>query len=251
MIRKNILLASFSVLLFSSACTKKGSEGATGPAGPSFTGAISGHVSLYDTYGAKQLDGFNTVQLTLKGGATASADANGYYVFNKVTTGTYSIGATASGYAATVVNNVNFLSDTAYQNVSMSQLPNFDITSFISTYNTGSSNDSLIMTFPTDTKVRNLIIFVNNKLPVNNMPGNYQLAYVKPIPVSGWGSATSLTVRVPSGDLNGVNIFYGQKVYYAVYSYVVNDASVYTDEATGKNVYTAVGTGLVDSTLAP
>ena len=107
------------------------------------------------------------------------------------------------------------------------------------------------MTFPTDTKARNLIIFVNNKLPVNNLPENYQLAYVKPITVSGWGSAQSLTVRVPSSDLNGVNIFYGQKVYYAVYSYVVNDASVYTDEATGKNVYTAVGTGLVDSTLAP
>ena len=250
MIKNNILLASFSVLLFSSACTKKGSEGATGPAGPSFTGAISGHISLYDTYGAKQLDGFNTVQLTLKGGATASADANGYYVFSKVTTGTYSISATATGFGATVVNNVNFLSDTAYQDIKMSQLPNFDITSFISTYNTGSSNDSLIMTFPTDTKARNLIIFVNNKLPVNNLPENYQLAYVKPIPVSGW-STSSLTVRVPSSDLNGVNIFYGQKVYYAVYSYVVNDASVYTDEATGKSVYTAVGTGLVDSTLAP
>ena len=252
MIKKSIHLIIACVILFSSACKKgdQGATGATGPAGPTFTGAIAGHVSLYDSYGVRQLDGLNTVQLTLKGGATATADVNGFFVFNKVTTGTYSISAAGNGLGATTVNNVNFLNDTTYQDIRLSELPNFDISTFSSMYNTGSSNDSLIMTFPADTKARNLIIFVNDKLPVNNSPENYRLAYIKPIPTT-WGANTTMIFRVPEADLSGVNIFYGEKVYYSVYSYVVNDASVYTDEATGKSVYTAVGAGLVDSTIAP
>jgi hypothetical protein len=60
-----------------------------------------------------------------------------------------------------------------------------------------------------------------------------------------------VVISIPAGDLNNAGLFYGEQVYYAAYSYVVNDASVYEDMATGKNVYNAVGSPLVDSALCP
>ncbi len=56
---------------------------------------------------------------------------------------------------------------------------------------------------------------------------------------------------IPDYELHNANIFYGETAYYAIYSYVVNDASVYADPHTGKKIYTAVGNPIVDSATAP
>jgi hypothetical protein len=226
---------------------KKGDTGSQGPAGPSFTGSIAGHVTLYDTYGDRVPYGTQNVTLTLKGGTTAQSDTNGFFIFNKVATGSYNVSASAVGYGSTFVQPVNFVSDTVYQNIGMSAVPDFDVTTLTAAYDSTTHNDDITFVVPSDTRSRKAIVFVNDRLPVNSTPSGYKLAYVvslTPNMTEGWQA-------VPATDLNGVKIFYGQKVYYAAYSYVVNDASLYVDESTGKNVYTAVGTPVIDSVLAP
>ena len=57
---------------------------------------------------------------------------------------------------------------------------------------------------------------------------------------------------VPRQDLNDVGYTSGTKIYYAAYSYVVGDVSVYEDQSTGRNVYNAVNTNaIVDTTYVP
>ena len=75
-----------------SSCSKKGDTGPAGPAGPAgptYTGAISGHVSLFDQYGSKVLNGLTSVQLSLNGAAATNPDATGYYIYGGIATGVY------------------------------------------------------------------------------------------------------------------------------------------------------------------
>ncbi len=233
-------------------CTKKGDTGPAGPAGPSGTsstsgvGEIYGHVSLYDQYGSRLYTGLNNVKLTLKNGNYTSADVTGYYTFPALASEGYTVSASATSYGATQFT-MNVLGDTVYKDVKLSAIPGFQVLTFKAYHNTGSPNDSLILTFNSDTRVRNCLVLVSSQNTVSNLPGNYILAYTKAIPA--W--ATQVMMQIPVSDLNGANIFFGQEVYYAAYSYVVNDASVYEDQATGRNAYNAVGTPLVDSTTSP
>lgn len=244
------LFIALTLITFIS-CTKKGDTGPAGPAGPSFKGCISGYVSIYDAAGSKKLTGLQNIVLTLKGGTTINADVNGHYIFTNVSSGTYNITASGPGMAATLVNNIGFVSDTFFKNITLSAVPDFNISSFKAFHNAGSQFDSLIMTVPTDTRSRNVIVFVNNSPVVNNMPGNYLGVFTKAVNASPWPGTATLPLRISASDLNNLNLYYGDKVYYAAYSYVVNDASVYDDPQTGAKVYNAVGTGLVDSTTAP
>jgi len=241
-------------ILFCGSCTKKGSTGATGPggpAGPAYKGAITGYVSVYDEYGNKTIPNFSNFQLTLKGGTTVTCNNNGYYIFDNVATGTYNITASGTGYAPTLVNNIGFVNDTFFQDIKLSAIPDFNLSTFHAYHNTGSLYDSLVITLASDTRARNLIVFVNNTSAVGNAPANNITSYIKSIPTSVWPTTTQVVMKLANTDLNNVNIFYGEETYYAASSYVVNDASVYEDPATGKPVYTAIGTALVDSCIAP
>src|SRR5437763_1709935 len=101
-----IILASCIIASLGS-CTKKGNTGPTGPTGPagptgpSFKGVINGHVSIYDQYGSKMFTGLNGVQLTLQNGIAVTTDATGYFIFDSVVTGSYSVLATGTGLAGT------------------------------------------------------------------------------------------------------------------------------------------------------
>lgn len=235
------------------ACTKKGNTGptgatgATGPAGPSFKGVINGHVKLYDQYGSRMLNGTDNIELTLKGGKTISPDSKGYFLFDSVNTGTYSIAALGNNFGTTHVPNVQFLSDTLYLPIAMSAKPTFNLSSFKAYYNQGSAYDSLIISVPADTRIRNCIVFVNNTNTVSSKPANYLLTYVKAINPG----MTTVQMKIHASELNSAGIFYGERVYFSAYSYVVNDASVYIDRATGNIVYNAVGNAIVDSTICP
>lgn len=251
--RKHILIiALFGIVTFSNSCTKKGdtgpagATGATGPAGPSYTGSISGHVSLYDQYGSKVLTGLSTVQLSLNGGSAVSPDGSGYYIYNNVTTGDYNIAASNTGYGATMLNNFQFLKDTLNRDIKLSAIPNFSLTLYAG-HNTGSQNDSLVITCTPDTRPRSFIIFVNNSSAVSNTPANYLLAIAKAIPAN----SAKVTVQVPAQDLYNAGFTSGSIAYYAVYSYVVNDVSAYEDLATGKNVYNAVSNPTTGSAATP
>jgi len=238
--------------LCSFSCTKKGNTGATGqagPAGPAFKGTITGFVSVYDQYGSKLFNGLKNIQVSLAGRTTLT-DSIGHYTFDSISTGTYALTATGQGLAATMVNNVAFIKDTLHTDIKMSALPTFNIDTFHAYHNAGSLYDSLIITVEPDSRPRNLIILVNNNRLVSNSPANYLLSYIRPIPVTPL-SPQKILFRISYTDLNYANIFYGEEVYYAVYSYVVNDASTYEDMNTSRAVINAVGTPLIDSAMAP
>lgn len=235
-------------ILCTTSCYKKGSTGPAGPVGPSYVGAINGHFTVYDQYGDRLFNGYQNITATLKGGKTVAPDpVTGYYIFDSVATGTYKMQCSGTGLATTVLNNFTFINDTLYRDIGLSAVPTFSLTSFTAYHNAGSAYDSLVITVTADTKARNCIIFVSDKPGVSNDPASYIYTYVKTIAAN----ATYMLVRVPASDLNVANIFYGQPVYYAAYSYVVNDVSVYEDMVTGRNVYNAVGAALADSAICP
>ena len=224
-----------------SSCSKKGDTGPAGPAGPAgptYTGAISGHVSLFDQYGSKVLNGLTSVQLSLNGAAATNPDATGYYIYGGIATGVYNFSVQCSGYGGTRINNFQYLSDTLNRDIKLSAIPNFSPTA-VASYPTAAANgDSLVLTFTADNRIRSCMIFVNNTAAVNNLPANYLIAYTKSIPAN----ATRVVFVIPLQDLNDIGIASGSTAFYAVYGSAVNDASAYEDLATGKGVYTAVST---------
>jgi hypothetical protein len=253
--KNSLLIFVMGIIILASACTKKGdtgatgATGATGPAGPSYTGVINGHVDLVDQYGGKVLVGLNNAQISLNGGAAINPDATGFYQFAGISTGDYTISASASGYAPTVLNKFQFLADTLNKDIKMAAIPNFAFTTF-TTYSNPTSpapNDSLEITFNADTRGREFIIFVNSSASVSNAVSNYLLVYAKAIPAN----ATKANFVVNKQDLLDAGFSSGQMAYYAVYAYVTNDVSLYEDFATGKGVYNAVNNQMVDSTLVP
>jgi len=249
MLRNYYSLSLFlgGVLLLSS-CAKEGPTGPTGPAGPAYTGTISGHVSLYDQYGSKVLLNLDSVKLTLSGTTTAiNPDNNGFYSYSSLITGEYSIAASNSGYGATNTNNFQFLSGTLNRDIKLSAIPSFSL-SFTYAGPAASLNDSLVINCqPSDPQARNCIIFVGNTPSVGAGEANYLLSYVKAIPAN----AQKITGIISAQELYNAGFTSGSTAYYAVYSYPVNDQSVYEDQATGKNVYNAVSNPQIDSALVP
>lgn len=238
--RKNkiTLIAALGMLALTSACSKNGSTGPQGPAGPAYTGAIAGHVDLYDQYGSRVLTGLNTVQLQLNNSTTINPDSTGYYIFKGTTTGDYDITTTASGYASTKTNNFQFLSDTLNRDIKLSAIPNFSPLSVVAYAAMGAPGDSMIINFTPDTRAREAILFVNKNSAVGNLPANYLVVYTRAIPAN----ASKINIVIPASDLYNAGITSGSTIYLAAYGYVVSDGSAYEDITTGKTVYNAVST---------
>jgi len=252
MLKKNIpAVYTLGIILFLVSCAKEGPTGPTGNPGPAYEGTISGYVSLYDKYGSKATTDLGQVSIVLSGSnVTTNPDAaTGSYSFTSVYTGTYSISAsTDSGYAATILYDVSFVSGTLYKDIKLSAIPDSFLTSCSAYYNTGSANDSLVITMQPDTRIRNCIVFASSVSTVNNAPSNYLLYYVVSIPPN----ATSVTLAVPGQDLTNVGFTAGSTVYFAAYSYVVNDGSVYEDPSTGNKVFNAVNfNAITTSAIVP
>jgi hypothetical protein len=257
--KKLSILSSLSLMMFV-ACTKTGdtgpagTTGATGPAGPSYTGAMVGHVVLFDQYGSKITTNLAGIQISLSNALNTVTDANGYYVFANIPTGMYTVGAhdtsTATVFGDFKFENVTFIKDTLNRDLKLSATANFAPLTFTAIQK--ATNDSLVMTFAPDTRPRNVIVFVNSNATVNNSPANYLQAYTKAIPASTGTANTTVTIVVPAGDLYDLGITSGTTAYYAAYGYPVNDASVYEDFTTGKNVYNALSmTSVTASATAP
>ena len=235
-------------------CAKEGPNGATGPAGPTFTGIIQGHVTLYDQYGSPVIGALKKVQLTLLGSSTVlipaiNPDTNGLYAYSPVSTGNYAIMAFDTGYGYTLLNDIQFVSNVINVDVKLSQIPVFSSTSFTSVKALASANDSLVISFAPDTRPRNCIIFVYDAFSYadTTTTTNYILSYKKGIAASD----TAETLLVPAQDLYNVGFVPGSTVYYSEFSYVVNDASVYEDTVTGKKVYYAISNPKIDSAIVP
>jgi hypothetical protein len=230
-----------------------GATGATGPAGPGYTGVISGHVSLYDQYGSRVLTGLAGVQLNLNGSVARAAitDTTGFYRFDSVVTGDYTIkvsdtATTPYTFGSYFVDNFQFLADTLNHDVKLSAVPSFN-PSTIAVYSSSIvSGDSVVISYPSDTRARALILFVNNTSSVNGTPSGYLTYYTKTLSTNP--AVTTTFIEVPTQDLLDAGFTPGSSVYLAVYSYPVNDYSTYEDYSTGKTVFNSLGTSPVTTT---
>jgi len=224
-----------------------GCKGKQGNAGPSYTGAITGHIMLYDQYGTKVTTGLSGIVVTCYSPAqTTTTDAKGYYLFTGIKTGDYTMTVhdpNASPYTYGDNESVNFqyLADTLIKDVKLSAIPSFSPVSMTAFLSTATGNDSLVFTIAADTRVRDIIVFVNNNSTVNNLPANYLLTYIKSVPAN----ATSVILLVPANDLHDQGINTGSTAYYAAYGYPVSDASIYEDITTGKSIYTSLSASSV------
>ena len=252
MLRKKLLFF-YGCLLLLASCAKEGPTGPTGSNGPSLSGSIGGHVKLYDMYGTQVLYGMDSARLYLNGTTTPLLPGiSGSYLFNTyngvaMVTGNYSVTATDSGYATTVKNNIQLVTGALNVDVKLSAIPDSFVYTFHAYHNAGSANDSLLFTFKPDTRQRYCIIFANTNTVINGQPGNYLYNKVLSIAPNTPGG----TYLVPGQDLSDAGMVSGSSVFFGVYSYVINDASVYEDISTGRNVYNAISGGLADSTKVP
>jgi hypothetical protein len=257
MVRKyRSVIFVLGIIMLLASCAKEGPTGPTGPAGPSYTGTISGHLSVYDQYGSQVLTGLANGRVMLTPLAQVDIylpdtaihmDVNGYYTYaSKVITGSYSLFVTDTpGYAATAINSFQYLSGVLNKDIAMSAIPSFPINSLTAIVDSFTGYDSLVMGVSADTRLRRCIVFISSANTVSN--SSYLLAYEKAIPAKD----TSINLMIPAQDLYNAGFTRGLTVYYAAYSYVVNDASVYDDFSTGKKVYNAVGTVVKTSVSVP
>jgi len=146
-----------------------------------------------------------------------------------------------------MLDRFQFLSDTLNKDIKLSAIPSFSITTFSAFHTTGEAYDSLYIAYAPDTRARECIIFVNNTSTVGNTPANYLINYAKAINAN----TSRAAFLIPAQDLYDAGFSTGNTVYYAIYSYVVGDVSVYEDLTTGKNVYNSVSSPITGSTTTP
>jgi len=249
--KKNIpVFLALITLLFAASCAKEGPAGPTGPPGPTLTGNISGHVVLLDKYGSKVLSGYNNVSIFLKGSATGihPDSTTGTYTYASLITGVYSLAAYGTGYDYTEHDNLQLVAGTLSFDLNLSAIPDSFLNTFSAALNAGASSDSITITCAADSRPRNFIVFLNKTDTVSNLPTNYIINYIWSIPAN----ATIVTMQIPKQDLVNAGFASGSTVYFAAYSYVVNDASYYEDQNTARNVYFAVNPHpLLGSAVAP
>ena len=249
------IIAILALIVLLNSCAKEGPTGPIGPAGPNYYGTIAGHVSLYDQYGSRVLTGLDSATLTLVGQTVpttvvTSTDANGYYNITNVPSGSYNLTTSRPNYATTMKSNFSFFDGTLTEDVKLSAIPDSFLNSFTIIHSPGSVFDSLVVSVTANPYPRSCIVFVNNNSAVSsNEYVGYTLNYVQAIPPN----STTVYIPVSRNDLTNAGFISGSTlVYYAAYSYVVNDFSVYEDQASGKKVYNAVNaTALIDSAIVP
>lgn len=249
--RKTILLAAFVIAI--SGCKKSsntaGPAGATGPAGPSLSGTLEGYVDLFDEYGTlmSPLDG---VHITVAGKTHVdSTNAAGKYSIN-LSTGTYEIDLSKTGFGAMVIPSVNFVGGgVQYVNthIPLTQPASYSLSSISSTTVTGGSVTFTVTPLNTDTKNRRVACFYGTNSAVSNDPATYAGVFFINISAGSTNGIGTLTAN----NVNAVGIGSGSGtlVYVAAYPISVNtNASVYSDIATGRNIYNNLNTSSVATT---
>lgn len=252
--RKNCLyLLLLAILSLATACTKKdktgpvGPVGPTGPPGPTYVGVVCGHVAVHDLFGTRFHPKNAEVRVALEGIGAVYTDTNGYFQFDSVPTGSYVLSASGVGIGATVVRNVQFLKDTCYRLLEVSEIPTFPLASVELNPTVRGGADSFTIWYSGYERARNLLFLVSTVDDDAVPAGNYSMAYLRTLPAN----STLHSFVIPAAEFRKAGIAAGTPVYYRVHSYVVNDKSAHLNIATGKWVYTAIGATNVKHSSAP
>ena len=258
-----IKMGILSTVIMLSASCKKGDTGATGASGGSapLTGNIEGLITLYDAgsvkqYGATVNTGDSITLINNSNGAVykTTTSSTGTYTFANVTAGTYSFTASKPGYGPVKVFGFEFAGGgTAYRNLSLAQTPTVNITSAVATTTVSSATPpvnevEVSGVIPASTENTYIITFVSmpSSTFVNGVFGNYSSYFTSSVSAG----ATTFNIYTPVTTLYNYGFTSGNTVYFASYIYAQN--SVYTDPLTGLNVYTALSsTPIYTSVILP
>ena len=254
------LLSATLIAATLASCTKPkdgamGPMGATGPNGPALNGTLEGYVDLFDQYG-NLISNASSVYVTVPGKTgTDSTSAAG--IFTKaLTTGTYEVDFTKTGYGAMKIPSLNFVGGgTQYINahIQLTQPASFSLLSATSgtVIAQGLSAVSVTVTpSSTDTKARKVICFFSSNNAVSYTPGNYMGAVTINIPAN----ATSGTGNISTAIAYEGGVSSGSAIYISAYPISVNNnASTYGDIVTGKTIYNNINTAssVTTNTIVP
>ncbi len=230
-------------ILFHS-CTKD-VTGPEGPAGPSYTGSITGFITLYDQYGVKLINTYPNLKVSiLNSTKVAYADTAGEYMFPNLSTGSYSlsIADTVPGFfGPSMVLNIGLLIGQSNHDVKLAAIPNFNPGTAVAVDTVqGVLNYVKIRgTVAADIKAREVLIFFGADSTVSSAPANYLNTYSSSIAAN----ATKFSNTIAVTDFYDAGFVSGSKVYFMVYSAAVgySTESEYEDLNTGRTIYNALG----------
>ncbi|MGZ3903656.1 MAG: hypothetical protein ACXVC6_08175 [Bacteroidia bacterium] len=226
-----------------------GPAGATGPSGPSLSGTLEGYVDLFDEYGTllSPLDG---VHITVAGKSHIdSTNAAGKYSIS-LTTGTYEIDLSKTGFGAMVIPSINFVGGgVQYVNthIPLTQPASYSLSSITSATVAGGNVTFTVTPSNTDTKNRRVACFYSTNSAVSNDPATYSGVFFVNITAGNTSGIGTLQASAVNGV--GIGSGSGTLVHVAAYPVAVNNnASAYSDIATGRNIYNNLNTASVVTT---
>jgi hypothetical protein len=239
MIMKNLIVVYclFIMILTGVSCSKEGPMGPEGPAGPSgtgLTGSLVGWVALYTEYGVLVTDK-SDVTVTVDGAAvptTAKTNSAGKFQFDNLSSGTYEIVFTKTGYATRRLS-ITFIGGSKpfyYTSVALSQQTT-TVTSGLILSVSGTSINYQMTVSPAipSGSLRYVRIFVGNSNAVSSSNYLTTLSF-------GSSSTTPSITSTPNKGLfpSGTTLYavaYGEA--YSSYSF--------PDAITGNGVFSTIG----------
>jgi|GEM_PF-1512566 len=255
--KKNLLISAAllaGTVLMTNSCSKpaNGSTGPQGPAGPSYTGNISGHISLYNEYGDLQpSSACKSVRAILYNSSnkvvdSVNADSTGKYTISNVSTGLYTLAFRDTNYGQELHEDFQFLGSSQPLQVDgkLSHMPNF-IFSVSDSMHVTKALDTLIYIYGTvsaaASQTRDLAVFVGATSSVSSTPGTYN-SLLTTVTIAAGATTFTGSVQLNNCYLAGLNP--GQTAYLNVYAAALNYASTseYEDYNTGQTIYNALGT---------
>ncbi len=220
-----------------------GPAGSQGAAGPSLTGNLEGYVSLWDQYGGRILNSQANDTITLIGTTNkVYTDSTGFYKFQGLSTGVYSISVNKGGYGSTMAQNIQFVGGgNAIANVKLSQPSTTIVPALADSIGAVTGNITIYATLPTTSaQSRTFILYLGNTSSVSSSPATYLNYYTKV--VNPGANSTRLTFTIPKSDLYNAGFSTGASAYFAAYGIGATlTASAYIDyNNEGRTVFTAL-----------
>ena len=209
-------------------------NGDPGPTGPTLTGDVIGYCYIYDVLGTNVVN-HSGVLVTAEGSnKSAITDSSGRFFITGLSTGTYNIAYSKSGYGTRKTISYQFVGNgQAYLGpVGISQLPVFSITNLRAVKSADTIKISGTLTGSLPIGNRWIRLFFGKSSGVSFNPSDY----LYNIPVGAGNASTTFSTNMSAQSFYGFGSAAGQTVYIIAYSesYVIDS---YIDILTGKFIF--------------
>lgn len=232
-----LLLLSFALILFS--CKKDEPE----PEKPVITGTLKGKVTHYDQFGTPYNNSANTTVVIVGKGMSTVTDQNGYYFFEEMSSGTYTLTFKKQGCGDGILQDLRYkFTDTTNYNVSIADFPDFSISNAYvkdTTWFSGTLDGIYYnaSAFPANSKARVVAIVGKSPNLTITDPASYvNFAQSSLISTLDYGRFLSYSFLAQSMKFKPDSI-----IYVKIYP-VANTAAFYMDNQLNRPVYKAFGT---------